>query len=95
ASLPPPGPAHYEARRALWLAPPATPPPAPPSSTARAKLQSLLSREDAVESDEVWDSGVKSVWKGLVGGGRLRRRLPLTMVIKVLKAGWLRDGTWP
>jgi len=32
---------------------------------------------------------------GLVGGNQLRKRLPLSIVLKILQAGWLRDGTWP
>lgn len=31
-----------------------------------------------------------------MNGGRLKRSLPLTLVIKVIHAGWLRDpDTWP
>ncbi|KAF8477877.1 hypothetical protein JB92DRAFT_3049539 [Gautieria morchelliformis] len=96
--MPPPGPALFVARRALWLAPPADTPrePHPASaSTSRAKLEVLLSQEGRADDDVVWDAGLRSVWKGLISGGRLRRRLPLRMVIKILKAGWLRDGTWP
>jgi len=93
--LPPPGPEFYETRRVLWLTPRnGAPRPRSPSSS-RAKLEELLSRPDAVTSETVWEAGVKSVWKGLLNGGKLRRTLPLWVVVKVLKAGWIRNGTWP
>lgn len=81
ALLPPPGPAHYAARRELWLSPiPETPlPPAP--STSRQRLEQLLSKPGAVESEDVWKAGVEKVWKGLVAGGKLKRRLPMTLVV--------------
>ncbi|KAG6336534.1 hypothetical protein ID866_2556 [Astraeus odoratus] len=95
SNLPPPGPAHYAARRALWLTPTKVPEHAP-SSSSRLRLEQLLSQPGAVHSDEAWKGGVEKVWKGLVGGGRLRRRLPMHLVIKVIHAGWLRDPeTWP
>ncbi|KAI6163081.1 hypothetical protein EDD17DRAFT_1571088 [Pisolithus thermaeus] len=95
ASLPLPGPAHYAARRALWLTPTKVPEHAP-SSSSRLRLEQLLSQPGAVRSDEAWKGGVQKVWNGLVGGGRLRRRLPMNLVIKVIHAGWLRDPeTWP
>lgn len=50
----------------------------------------------AVDNDQAWKDGIEKVWKGLVNGGRLKRSLPLTLVIKVIHAGWLRDpDTWP
>jgi hypothetical protein len=89
--MPPPGPALFEARRALWLAPPEDPPrerhPAS-ASTSRAKLEALLSQEGRGGDDVVWDAGLRSVWKGLISGGRLRRRLPLRMVVRNVAAGF-------
>lgn len=90
APMPQPGPAHYEARRSWWLTPPrihtATTSMSP--STSRAKLEALLSREGSSPGDDdaVWNAGLRSVWKGLVGGGRLRRRLPLAMVVRATYA---------
>jgi hypothetical protein len=81
ASLPPPGPAHYLARRALWLAPAPEPPLPPVPSTSRQRLEQLLSIPGAVENEEVWKAGVEKVWKGLVAGGRLKRRLPMNLVV--------------
>jgi hypothetical protein len=80
-ALPPPGPAHYAARRALWLAPVPEAPLPPVPSTSRQRLEHLLSMPGAVESEEVWKSGVEKVWKGLVAGGRLKRRLPMNLVV--------------
>ncbi|TFY52756.1 hypothetical protein EVG20_g10417 [Dentipellis fragilis] len=95
--LPEPGPAHFEARRALWLSPPSTPihrqPVAP--SPSRARLEDLLNQPGALQDDHVWDVGLSRVWKALINGARLTKRLPLDAVVKILYAGWLRDGTWP
>ncbi|KAI5118445.1 hypothetical protein M0805_000578 [Coniferiporia weirii] len=95
SALPEPGLAYFDARRALWLAEPPDPPMPVSPSLSRIKLEALLNQPGAVESDEVWRAGLKNVWKGLVGGNQLRKRLPLSIVLKILQAGWLRDGTWP
>ncbi|KAG1752625.1 uncharacterized protein EDB91DRAFT_1103573 [Suillus paluster] len=93
--FPPPGPAHYAARRALWLTPTKAHHRSPPSSS-RQRLEQLLSKPGAVNNEQAWKDGIEKVWKGLVNGGRLKRSLPLNLVIKVIHAGWLRDpDTWP
>jgi hypothetical protein len=79
--LPPPGPAHYAARRALWLAPPFEPPAPPEPSNSRHRLEQLLSQPGGIESEAVWKGGIEKVWKGLVAGGRLKRRLPMNVVV--------------
>lgn len=85
ASLPPPGPSYYAARRALWLNPtPGHPLPQVPS-TSRQKLEQLLSAPGAVESEETWKSGIERVWKGLVTGEKLKRRLPMNLVVHELR----------
>ena len=82
--LPEPGPDHYAARRALWLQPPPElSAPASPSPS-RIKLEALLNQSGAVESEEVWKAGLKNVWKGLVGGNQLRKRLPLGIVVSLI-----------
>ncbi|KAJ6539512.1 hypothetical protein B0H19DRAFT_1078574 [Mycena capillaripes] len=84
----------YNARRALWLTP--TVPPRPPEpSSSRRKLEQVLSEPDALTSDDVWYGSVEKIWKGLGAGGRLKRRLPMRLVIKIIHAAWLRDQTWP
>ncbi|KAL5527892.1 hypothetical protein ACEPAG_6693 [Sanghuangporus baumii] len=95
STMPPSGLSYFEMRRALWCTTPPIPPPPSSPSPSRIKLEALLSQPGAVESEEVWRAGLKNVWKGLVGGNQLRKRLPLHIVLKILQAGWLRDGTWP
>ncbi len=80
-TLPEPGPSHYAVRRALWLQPPLDPPRPSSPSPSRIKLEALLNQAGAVESEEVWKAGLKNVWKGLVGGNQLRKRLPLSIVV--------------
>ncbi|GLB33974.1 hypothetical protein LshimejAT787_0108580 [Lyophyllum shimeji] len=96
AKLPPPGPDHYAARRRLWLAsrPNLQHAPVVPS-TSRRRLEHILSAPHAVEDDDVWRNGVAKVWNTLSAGGRLKRRLPMALIVKVIHAAWLRDGTWP
>lgn len=72
---------YYNARRALWLDPPPIPPTPASPSPSRVKLEALLNQPGAVESEEVWRAGLKNVWKGLVGGNQLRKRLPLSIVV--------------
>ncbi|WOO80832.1 uncharacterized protein LOC62_03G004360 [Vanrija pseudolonga] len=70
-----------------------TAPPDPGSSIAR--LEAVLAEFGAEESDVAWNGGVGGVHRNLSGGKKLAKRLRLGLVIKVLRAGWLRDGTWP
>ncbi|KAJ3722402.1 hypothetical protein C8R42DRAFT_554645, partial [Lentinula raphanica] len=96
--LPPPGPSYYVARRALWLrCPPDTNATARESSpsVSRNKLENLLSTPAAIYDDEIWESGIHKVWKGLSAGASLKRRLPLNLVIKIIHCAWVRDETWP
>ncbi|KAL6299720.1 hypothetical protein BKA93DRAFT_741931 [Sparassis latifolia] len=95
ADLPLPGPAYFCARRALWWAPGPCPAQVVETSPSRRKLENLLNEGGAEESKQVWDAGLAKVWESLVSGVRLKKRLPLSMVIKILKAGWIQDGTWP
>ncbi|KAJ7498741.1 hypothetical protein FB451DRAFT_1014494 [Mycena latifolia] len=88
------GPDYYIQRRARWLTP--TVPPRPPEpSSSRRKLEQVLSSPDALTSDDVWFGSVEKIWKGLGAGGRLKRRLPMKLVIKIIHSAWLRDQTWP
>ncbi|CDO71372.1 hypothetical protein BN946_scf184908.g130 [Trametes cinnabarina] len=95
ATLPESGPDHFLARRALWCTPVLDNPTPTPANASRLRLESLLDVPGAIEDDETWDSGLDKVWHGLVAGARLRHRLPLALVIKILQAGWIREGTWP
>ncbi|KAE9410161.1 hypothetical protein BT96DRAFT_912999 [Gymnopus androsaceus JB14] len=100
SQLPPPGPAYYLARRALWLKSPDNFVPHDDSvprqlSTSRQKLENLLHTSDAVYNKEAWEGGIEKVFKGLSGGATLKRRLPLNLVIKIVHCAWVQDGTWP
>jgi hypothetical protein len=88
AALPPPGPQHYAARRALWLKEPSNslPPREQPPSTSmsRRKLENLLNTPGALYNDQVWEGGIQKVWKGLSNGASLKRRLPMSLVVSNL-----------
>lgn len=79
--LPPPGPDHYAARRARWLASPHTPPQPRRTPPSHARLQRLLNNPDP-HSDPVWNRGIDQVWKGLDKGNRLKHRLPMSLVVR-------------
>ncbi len=83
--LPNPGPEYYEARRRLWLTPRISPSPQGPSS-AREKLEEILSRPNAVHSINLWNNGLERVWKGLSSGGNLKSRLPMALVVRILES---------
>ncbi|KAI0711071.1 hypothetical protein C8T65DRAFT_695510 [Cerioporus squamosus] len=95
AHLPPPGPEYFTARRALWLAPASNPSFPTEANSSRRRLEALLEAPDALEDEVVWRAGVDRVWHGLLNGARLKHRLPLALVLKILQAGWIREGTWP
>jgi len=88
------GPAYYAARRSLWLSS-TTPSDHRPKPSSVTKLENMLSEPNALRSWRVWDAGLGRVWKGLLEGGRLKHNLPLPLLVKIMYAGWLRDGTWP
>lgn len=81
--MPEPGLDYFYARRVLWLLPPPVAPRPVSPSPSRIKLEALLNQPGAVESEEVWKAGLKNVWKGLVGGNQLRKRLPLSIVVSI------------
>jgi hypothetical protein len=82
SELPPPGPDHYAARRKLWLTPRHIVQSSPlESSTSRQRLEKLLNLPNATESDEAWNDGIENVWKGLNAGGKLKRRLPMALIV--------------
>ncbi|KAF8314576.1 uncharacterized protein EI90DRAFT_2829895, partial [Cantharellus anzutake] len=58
------------------------------------RLGEVLSRPQAIEDEEVWEDYLKSIHARLVGGSRLRKGMSLAHAVKILHAGWLRDGTW-
>ncbi|KAH9853666.1 hypothetical protein C2E23DRAFT_822187 [Lenzites betulinus] len=95
ADLPNHGPELFEARKALWRQPGSHARVPPQPNLSQQKLEHILATPGALESDKTWAAGIDRVWDGLVGGARLRHHLPLALVIKILQAGWIREGTWP
>ena len=94
SSLPPPGADHFAARRALWLSPGPSPPRPTEANPSRQKLEALLTSPNALEDDQIWDTGVNKVWRGLIGGARLKRRLPLALVVSVFaRMSYPRDNS--
>ncbi|KAF7292291.1 hypothetical protein HMN09_01212700 [Mycena chlorophos] len=87
----------YNARRLRWLTPPPDLPPPDNNSpsSSRRRLEQVLSAPDAITSDDVWFGSVEKIWKGLSAGGKLKRRLPMRLVVKIVHAAWVRDQTWP
>ena len=81
ADLPEPGPAFFAARRALWRIPTSNPLPSQESSQSRQRLEALLNHAVPPESDRVWNAGIGMVWRGIIGGARLKRRLPLNSLV--------------
>ncbi|KAI0774104.1 hypothetical protein C8Q74DRAFT_809691 [Fomes fomentarius] len=95
ADLPLPGVDHFAARRTLWWTPGPNEPSPTEANSSRRRLEALLAHPGALEDDDIWEAGVDRVWRGLVNGAKLKHRLPLALVIKILQAGWIREGTWP
>ncbi|GMK55941.1 hypothetical protein CspeluHIS016_0209970 [Cutaneotrichosporon spelunceum] len=86
---------------------PVPPPPAPsvpydPSPTSVVgRLEALLA-EFSEPADELhdpaavaWHGGIGNVHRNLTGSKRLAKGLRLGFVIRILRAGWVKDGTWP
>ena len=80
--LPPPGAAHFAARRAIWWTPGSSPPSSTETNPSRGRLETLLAEPGALEDDKVWDAGLDRVWRGLTGGVKLKHRLPLALVVR-------------
>ncbi|KAB5595419.1 20S proteasome subunit beta [Ceratobasidium theobromae] len=91
------GPAFFELRRKQWRAPlpntSSTPKPTA-ESTSHARLEAVVCSPGYEYDDVIWETYLKNVNERLKGGITLRKPLPLWLVIRVLRAGWMRDGTW-
>ncbi|KAF9780030.1 hypothetical protein BJ322DRAFT_1112714 [Thelephora terrestris] len=90
-----PGISYFNARRELWLnGKKKVPRPGePPASITR--LEAMVRDPRALRSNTVWEAGLGRISKRLIDGGRLKYNLPMHLLIKILYAGWIRDGTWP
>lgn len=58
-------------------------------------MEAILNQDTPVDGDDIWSSRLQEVWKGIVTGQKFKRSLPLRYLVKILQAGWIRDGTWP
>jgi len=100
-SLPPPGPEHYHARREIWRTAPIKAstehPPTEESATPTPteKISAMIASASSIASEDLWNRGLRTLSQGLLEGHRLRKPLGMDVVIKILHATWLRDGTWP
>ncbi|KAK0230991.1 hypothetical protein IW262DRAFT_1453914 [Armillaria fumosa] len=100
ADLPPPGPSYYAARRALWLTPPSnlnqTRANKEPLAVAQQKkLTDLVNDPSKAQTESGWNEGIRLVWEGLSSGRKLTISMPLSLIIKITHAAWIRDNTWP
>ncbi|RSH87297.1 hypothetical protein EHS25_003206 [Saitozyma podzolica] len=94
-TIPSTGLEFFEYRRHLFLA--GLPLPSTPTDlpTHYTRLETLLAEPGAEETELAWRAGVGGVLGHLNGGKRLSKPLRLGLVIKILRAGWLREGIWP
>ncbi|QRW16078.1 20S proteasome subunit [Rhizoctonia solani] len=63
-------------------------------SLAQPQTNPIVTSPGYEFDDAIWDTYLKNVNDRLKAGITLRRPLPLWIVIRVLRAGWMRDGTW-
>lgn len=89
AILPPPGPEHFAARRALWVT---------PTTTSRLTRIKQDDKPGVLESPEVSGTTILPLCTVVC----LRTSLSLLFLvvtiafqIKIVHAGWRQDGTWP
>lgn len=84
AQMPPPGPAYFHARRALWWQPTVGLRQPPELPRSRRNLEDLLASEDAHENDEIWRAGVGKVNQALADGAQFKHHMPLRFVVRVV-----------
>lgn len=61
-----------------------------------ARLELLLQRPGVEELDSTWrDAGLEVVWRMFNQGKVLKEGMKLGVLVKILRASWIRDGTWP
>ena len=79
ADLPEPGPAFFEARRAIWRRPRGL--RKPPADALHPRLRKLLESDGPIEDDEYWDTGIEKFYAALVSGRKLKDPLPLRHLV--------------
>ena len=84
AKMPPPGPAYFHERRALWWQPTIALRQPDELPKSRRTLEDLLASEDAHENDEIWRAGVGKVNRALADGARFKHHMPLRFVVRVV-----------
>jgi hypothetical protein len=85
------GPLYWERRRAEWLAQNPnqssnqsnTPTATEKAASARARLEALLAEPGAEEDELIWNDSINAIWKGLVRGDRLKKNLPLPVIVSI------------
>lgn len=81
------GPLYWEKRRAEWLKEPTEPQTHPreednlSGSKARARLEEMLAAPFAEEDDMIWSGTLNAIWRGFSRGDRLKKNLPLPIVV--------------
>lgn len=86
SDLPDPGPAYFQARRALWLTPMEKPSPGLPhqSRPLHPNLQTLLEGPtESLYEESNWNGGIGKICQRLLSGESLSNRLPLRHVVRV------------
>ncbi|KAJ9106002.1 hypothetical protein QFC19_003337 [Naganishia cerealis] len=67
-----------------------------PTLSSLDKLELLMAEPGADENEKIWrQGGLEAVWRMLTDSKTLKHPMRLGLVIQILKAGWIRDGTWP
>jgi hypothetical protein len=74
-AMPEPGPDYFAVRQQLWRTPHGSGPKSSPKRSR--KLQVLLQRDGPLDKQQDWDAGLDKIWKGIIGGQKLRERIPL------------------
>ncbi|KAG9012259.1 hypothetical protein FRB94_006289 [Tulasnella sp. JGI-2019a] len=102
--IPTSGPQLYEYRRAQWLQPTSSGVVAASASASgsedmrvsksHARLEAIVNQQGVEEDEGIWKQYLSAVHESLVGGKRLKKGIKLNLAVKILRAGWLRDGTW-
>ncbi|KAF9651231.1 hypothetical protein BDM02DRAFT_3184713 [Thelephora ganbajun] len=90
-----PGMSYFNARRKLWLDGKKKIPRPEEIPASITRLEEMVRDPRALRSNTVWEEGLGRISKRLIEGGRPKYNLPMHLLIKILYAGWIRDGTWP
>ncbi|KZT29289.1 hypothetical protein NEOLEDRAFT_1175001 [Neolentinus lepideus HHB14362 ss-1] len=90
--LPPPGPDHFAARRALWLTPPPKSPPHSQSADQNS-FDNVLSQDPSDKG--FWKIHLERAYDMLMAGRALKHSMSMKFIVRVVYAGWIHNGLWP